>query len=309
MSKTTLLVVDDLVMDRRLAGGLLEKHEDWTVLYASDGKQALEQVERYQPDVVLTDMQMPEMNGLELVEAVKKNFPLVPVILMTALGSEEIAVQALQRGAASYVAKNKLATELIDTVEQVLHTRSEECATVRLLECITESDYEFVLENDLGLLFSLVGFLREAIERMGGHEQNEQLRLGIALEEALLNAYYHGNLEVKSELREIDHQAYFDLAKQRTQEPPYCDRRIFVRARISKKGVTYVIRDEGPGFDHSKIPDPTDPANIDRPCGRGLLLMRTFLDGVSYNERGNEVTLVKRHAPCQAHCTVEETCS
>jgi CheY-like chemotaxis protein len=49
------------------------------------------------PDAVLTDLDMPEMNGLQLVEAIRRDYPAVPVILMTALGSEEIAVEALQR--------------------------------------------------------------------------------------------------------------------------------------------------------------------------------------------------------------------
>jgi anti-sigma regulatory factor (Ser/Thr protein kinase) len=60
--------------------------------------------------------------------------------------------------------------------------------------------------------------------------------------------------------------------------------------------VEYVIRDEGPGFDPTKLPDPTDPVNLERPCGRGLLLMRTFMDAVKYNKTGNQVTMSKRVA-------------
>jgi anti-sigma regulatory factor (Ser/Thr protein kinase) len=55
----------------------------------------------------------------------------------------------------------------------------------------------------------------------------------------------------------------------------------------------FVIRDEGPGFDPHKVPDPTDPENLERESGRGLLLMRSFMDSVAYNPTGNEVTLVK----------------
>ena len=54
------------------------------------------------------------------------------------------------------------------------------------------------------------------------------------------------------------------------------------------------IRDEGDGFDPSKLPDPTDPENLDRPCGRGVMLMRAFMDDVRYNATGNEVTLVRK---------------
>lgn len=290
---TTLLVVDDLAMDRRLAGGLLEKNPNWQVLYACDGLDALTQLELHLPDLVLTDMQMPGMNGLELVAAVKKEYPLIPVILMTAQGSEEIAVAALQQGAASYVPKRKLADDLVETVEMVLAAKTEYCANTRLVHCLAIAEHSFILENDLSLIFSLVNFLREEVSRMGVCDENERLRLSIALEEALLNAYYHGNLEVSSELREVDHKAYFDLSKQRCQEIPYRDRHIHVDSKVSRAQAVYVIRDEGPGFDVSKIPDPTDPANLERPCGRGLLLMRTFLNGVTFNDTGNQVTLVK----------------
>ena len=56
----------------------------------------------------------------------------------------------------------------------------------------------------------------------------------------------------------------------------------------------FVIRDEGPGFDVSKLPDPTDPANLEKRSGRGLLLMRAFMAEVKHNARGNELTLVWR---------------
>src|SRR5713101_3144497 len=114
------LIVDDSAVDRRRAEKLLAKSDGLVILSAANGREALEMVARELPDVVITDMQMPEMDGLQLVEAIRSKYPAVPVILMTAHGSEELAVQALQRGAASYVPKRNLATDLPDTVESVL---------------------------------------------------------------------------------------------------------------------------------------------------------------------------------------------
>ena len=54
-----------------------------------------------------------------------------------------------------------------------------------------------------------------------------------------------------------------------------------------------MIRDEGPGFDPASIPNPTDPEYLERPSGRGMLLMRSFMDELTYNDTGNEVTMVK----------------
>src|SRR4051812_38910940 len=104
-SVDTVLVVDDSAMDRHLAGAIIQKMEGWHADFAGNGVEALAMLEQKKADVVLTDMLMPEMDGLQLVQAVRTKYPLIPVILMTAHGSEDIAIQALQKGAASYVPK------------------------------------------------------------------------------------------------------------------------------------------------------------------------------------------------------------
>ena len=105
----TILVVDDSAVDRRLVGGLLETDAELEVEYAAHGKEALAKIEYLVLELVVTDLMMPEMDGLELVAAMRSKYPLIPVILMTSKGSEEIAVRALQEGAASYVPKRNLA--------------------------------------------------------------------------------------------------------------------------------------------------------------------------------------------------------
>jgi CheY-like chemotaxis protein len=290
----TLLVVDDSAMDRRLVGGILDKNPEWTVIYAVNGKEAMAEIESHIPDLVLTDMQMPEMNGLQLVTAVKEEYPLIPVVLMTAQGSEEIAVQALRQGAASYVPKRRLSQELRETVERVLSASDVDRSESRLMHRVHRHETIFVLETDSSLVPSVVNYVQQAMTRMRFCDDTDCLRVGVALEEALLNSYYHGNLEISSELRESDHNAYYELSRQRAREKPYSDRRIYVESLLTDDECRFVIRDEGPGFDPSTLPDATDPANLERPCGRGLLLMRTFMDEVHFNEKGNEVTLVKR---------------
>src|SRR6516225_7826949 len=102
-SEINVLVVDDAAIDRRMTGAIIEQNLGWRVTYAEDGAVALAAMERETPRVVLTDLRMPGMDGLELVAAVCRRYPFVPVVLMTAFGNEEIAIQALREGAASYV--------------------------------------------------------------------------------------------------------------------------------------------------------------------------------------------------------------
>src|SRR5205807_10656253 len=96
-----VLVVDDSTVDRHLAAGLIHKMEGWKASFAGNGVEALAAMAEHMPDIVLTDMLMPEMDGLELVQTIRIKYPRVPVILMTAHGSEDVAIQALRKGAAS----------------------------------------------------------------------------------------------------------------------------------------------------------------------------------------------------------------
>jgi CheY-like chemotaxis protein/anti-sigma regulatory factor (Ser/Thr protein kinase) len=306
---TKILVVDDSAVDRRLTRSLLQAQPDWTVLETVNGREALQCVEQHAPDLVLTDLQMPEMNGLELVDAMRSDHPLIPVILMTGQGNERIAVRALQQGAASYIPKRILVAELVEIVQRVLEVSREDLAYSRLMGHMTLNDCRFVLSNDLKLISSLVAYLRNSVTRMKICDQADQFRVAVALEEALLNAFYHGNLEVSSKLREDDHRKFCALADERLNQQPYRDRRIYMHAQLSTDAATFVIRDEGPGFDPATLPDPTDPENLVRPCGRGVLLMKAFMDEVHYNADGNQVTMVKRRAATQDTAAAAEESS
>jgi serine/threonine-protein kinase RsbW len=104
-----------------------------------------------------------------------------------------------------------------------------------------------------------------------GYARRDCLGVGLALEEAVVNGLRHGN----------------------RGDPA---RRVRVRYRVTSGGVLAEVEDEGPGFDPALVPDPTLPENLDRPCGRGLFLMRHYLDRVSFCGRGNRVVLYKRRA-------------
>jgi CheY-like chemotaxis protein/anti-sigma regulatory factor (Ser/Thr protein kinase) len=289
----TILVVDDSAVDRIRVEKLLVK-SGLSVQAAAGGQEALDLLKREPADLVLTDMQMPEMDGLQLVEEIRGKYPAIPVILMTAHGSEELAVTALQKGAASYVPKRNLAQDLAETIASILEMAKAGRNQQQLLQSLLSTESHFILDNDTSLIPSLIGHLENNLKRMQLCDENGLIRVAVALREALINAIQHGNLEVGSELRERDDKQYYALLEERRQLEPYQDRRVHIYARESHRDAVYVIRDEGPGFDPSTLPDPTDPANLEKISGRGLLLIRTFMDEVHHNQVGNEITMVKR---------------
>jgi len=115
---------------------------------------------------------------------------------------------------------------------------------------------------------------RAAIEELmtalcaAGWEGMDLFRIQMALEEAVVNAIEHGN---KRDLNKKVH-LFFEVTPQK---------------------VVMFIADEGAGFDHRNVADPTTEELIDKPRGRGVMLMRELMDEVVFNDLGNEVTMTK----------------
>ncbi|MFO0846551.1 MAG: ATP-binding protein [Gemmataceae bacterium] len=95
----------------------------------------------------------------------------------------------------------------------------------------------------------------------------------LALEEALINAIKHGN--------QMDR-----------------DKKVRISYRFLHDRLEIQITDEGTGFDPNDVPDPTAVENLERPCGRGLMLMRHYMSEVNYNDRGNSVVMAKVFCCC-----------
>ncbi len=113
--------------------------------------------------------------------------------------------------------------------------------------------------------------IRNVVERLeSGKWPDESLfAVHMALEEAVMNAIKHGNKG--------------DTSK-----------KVFIKIDCNCTMLEVCVRDEGVGFKLEDIPDPTDDEHVDIPSGRGVMLIREFMDEVSYNESGNEVRMIKR---------------
>lgn len=116
---------------------------------------------------------------------------------------------------------------------------------------------------------------REVQERIVGlMEQNawpmrECFGVRLALEEALVNAIKHGN----------------------RMEP---DKKVYIACVLASDEITIVIEDQGDGFKLEEVPDPTEDDNLEKPGGRGIMLIRSFMNSISYNDKGNRITMGKK---------------
>ena len=295
---TKILIVDDSEVERQLAKSLVEKNSRLHAVLAVDGREALEKMGQSRPALVLTDLLMPNMDGLELLQAIRRDYPALPVVLMTQFGDELTAVQALEAGAASYVPKARQAEYLVPTIERVLEHASADRRRRQLVQCTVEHHCRYVLPNDRRLIRILVDELQEVLSGMKFANRMDRIRMGEAIEEALLNAMYHGNLEVsEAELTKTRAQLDDDLLNQlisrRLEDPEIAARNILMVAHLTPDEVRIVIRDEGPGFNVQMQDTDIGSAAFEGGRHRGLTLIRSLMDEVQYNHSGNELTMRK----------------
>lgn len=132
-----------------------------------------------------------------------------------------------------------------------------------------DSDLVLDLPSDIQAIERAVEYVLSRCDACVDDDRRLDFHFRVGLTEALSNAMLYGN----------------------AQDP---DKRVRVEVCVEDTAIRVRVTDEGSGFDPGDVPDPTAPMNLEKPGGRGIFLMRQLLDEVSYNDRGNEVTLVLR---------------
>ncbi|MGC8643235.1 MAG: response regulator, partial [Isosphaeraceae bacterium] len=193
-----VLIVDDNPIDRLQASWLVGLDTRCRVVSAEDGARALELMANQDVAIVLTDLKMEGMDGLALVRAVRKDHPHVPVILMTAHGSEDVAMEALRFGATDYVPKARLTQDLHAILSRTLRTATAGNRRRQCLHSLLRRESRFELGNDPDILPPFLELLQDEMSQLGRWDSTEVMRMTIAVDEAIRNAMYHGNLEVRS---------------------------------------------------------------------------------------------------------------
>ena len=115
-----ILTVDDHPMLRQGIAGLVAVQTDMTlVAEAANGREAIHQFRAHRPDITLMDLQMPEINGLDAIAAIRGEFPEARIIVLTTYAGDVQALRALKAGARAYLLKNTLHKELVETIRAV----------------------------------------------------------------------------------------------------------------------------------------------------------------------------------------------
>lgn len=244
---------------------------------ASSGLEALARLESGDYDLVLSDLCMPGINGLELLHRIKQQCPSTPVVVMTARNTPENLIRSLRERAYAYFGKPFSPGAVVDMV-------------TRALEAPAGHDDIEVLSARPGWIALQLRCKKETADRLAqffqeiqiGLTAEEQNDIGFAFRELLINAIEHGGRLDPEQRVEV---AYIRLSR----------------------ALLYLVRDPGTGFSfenlaHSAVTNsPDDPighvavrmeAGL-RPGGFGIFMTRNIADELIYNEKGNQVILVK----------------
>jgi DNA-binding NarL/FixJ family response regulator len=193
-----VLCVDDHPVVRQGIGGLISVQPDMAMIAeASNGREAIEQYRAHRPDIVLMDLQMPEMNGLDAIGAIRGEFPDARIIVLTTYAGDAQALRALKAGARGYLLKNMLHKELLDTIRAVYsgkkamspevsfelaeHATDDALtpAEMRVLRLIAEGNANKEIARELSVSEETVkGQVRNILSKLGAKDRTHAAMIG-----------------------------------------------------------------------------------------------------------------------------------
>ena len=274
-TKRILIVDDDRDVHQLLLAAI--QAPDRVIDNAYDGLEGLHFVEAAPYDLVLTDVNMPKLDGMDLLERIRRIRPRTRVLVMTVANTPENVIRAIREQAFAYFSKPFTLNAIEEMVERALASGASE-DDIEVLSA-RPNWLELRLRCKLETADRILQFLREM---RTGIPPAEEENIAMAFREILFNAIEHGG----------------------GSDPQKTVAITYVRA---EKAILYRVRDPGKGFSFEKLPhaavsnpvdSPLDHTNVRehlglRPGGFGIFMTRAMVDELIYNEAGNEVLLIK----------------
>jgi CheY-like chemotaxis protein/anti-sigma regulatory factor (Ser/Thr protein kinase) len=265
MDSFRILVVDDEKDVRDTLSEMIESL-GYGVAVAENGVKALDRVRTERIDLVITDLSMPEMSGLDLIVEAKRVSPNIPIAVISAYGNVENTTYALTRGAFSFIAKPFKMSQIKDMIRKGKQLRELSLGTYALMDWVhSETDMTFPSQEDL--FPSAILFVLKECQWRGIEDDARLENIAICMEELLSNALIHGNRKNK-------------------------DKQITMRMSFDAERFVLAVKDEGDGFDGTTYLEKIRNNQTAIPEKRGLFIADLLVDELRFNEKGNKVTAV-----------------
>ncbi|MBK8807072.1 MAG: response regulator [Bacteroidales bacterium] len=287
-----VLVVDDDLASRELLKISCIK-QGYDCITAEDGMKGLEAFQTYMPDVVISDVRMPNMDGMTLLEKLRSFAQDVIIIIITGHGNEELALRALELGANNYIKKPLDLTDLKTQLKRYKSYVESRCLENYISDFIVDRTMELVIETDLHLSPPTARFL---VNKTGTYfDDKSKIGLELGLSEIITNAIEHGNLEITHEDKSnaLSENKLQDLYLDRLSQPQFQNRKVYIEFSLTESHCQWIIRDEGKGFNFQKLSFHSESNAQAAMHGRGIFISKIQFDKVEYLGNGNSVKLIK----------------
>ena len=287
-----ILIVEDDHASRLFLESLLESN-NYDFRSAENGIEGLNVFEEYNPDIVLSDIKMPIMDGLELLEAIRDKNSDTIVVIVTAFGSENYAIQALHLGANNYLKKPVSSQELLRLLKKYKAIISGKYSPESLPGKLINRTFSIEFKSEYTKIPKIVDKIM--IESAIDINDSEKVNIELGLVELITNAVEHGNLGISYIEKQLalDEGKLSELFDDRVHNKKFKNRKVKVDFFTDEEKYQWTITDDGKGFNWKSIPDPTDQEHILELNGRGIFISNFLFDKIEYFGNGNVVTATK----------------
>ncbi len=258
-----------------------------------NAEEALEILQKNKIYAIFCALTLPRMGGLELINVIREMNPSVPVVIIAGQRDTDGILSAINAGAFGFLTK-PLTVAFVHAIYHRLLQSSEDiqCDDYCLENTVSESQ-TLEIGNNFENYFGIVSFITQRLPFYNLATKGELAITRVMLAEALENAIFYGNLELDQELKRRNFEQFLREAESRRQMEDYKYRRVHIEYELSAHSAKYVFRDEGKGFDHRDVPDPKTTERVFQSNYSGLIAIRHFMDEVFWNERGNQITMIR----------------
>ncbi|MCF7911511.1 MAG: response regulator [Candidatus Cloacimonetes bacterium] len=289
---TTIMLVEDEEINLRLMEGMLG-HLGHRLILARNGREAIKKFNKFQPDIVILDILMPRISGIEVLKEIRSSESGTIVIMVTASNKEEHAIESLRLGANNYLKKPVHYDDLVPLIHKYNSTIQKRTMEKLVLSKMVSRKFVMEIENDLQIIPKIAQYL--ANETSTIFDKDEIVSVNIALLELLVNAFEHGNLGIsyQDKSKAIAEKRLEKLYAERLVDPRFSNRKIVIDFTLEKDACEWIITDEGEGF-QSREYTTLNEDDRENEHGRGIFISNFHLDELEYIGKGNKVRALKK---------------
>lgn len=288
-----ILVVDADPSSRQVLCDQLADYGNIQVQHADSSSRALALFQAHHPQIIITDLSLPDAAGIDLTRALCKQSPQILIAVMTAKPSNQLIIDSLKAGASDFLNKPVERDALKLVLSRFVDLVQRRQDRVFAPELIESAQLDLTLHSAGRAITPAIHAVLELIR--GLVSSRELQRIELALNEVVRNAYEHGNLGITfDEKATVCEAGSFDeLLSKRSEFAQKQGKRIRLHAAVSGGSLVCSVEDEGDGFDWRAMLARNPLDDLTSLNGRGLFLIARTFEKVEYNEKGNKITLTK----------------